>query len=250
MNNIVAVIQARMTSSRLPNKVLLPLSGKPVLAHIVERIKQCKTLNKIIVATSNQECDNPIENWCRENEVLFFRGELLDVLDRYYQAATKFEATAIVRITADCPVIDPGIVDEVVTEYLADDFDYYSLSGEFPDGLDCQVFSYKTLKRAWMEAKLPSEREHVGPYMENNLHLFKVGNLNKFRDLSIHRWTLDEPEDYEFLKIVFNRLYHQERIFDHKDILELMKVEPTLMKINAHIPRNQGYLNSLKNDTL
>ena len=246
----IAIIQARMTSSRLPNKVLLPLAHKTVLEHLVERLSHCKTLDKIIVATSTDISDNPIEFWCKNAKVPFFRGELLDVLDRYYQAATKFKATAIVRITADCPVIDPQIVDEVVNGYLSGDYDGYALSGDFPDGLDCQVFSYLALEKAWQEAKLPSDREHVGPYIENHPNLFKIGKLNKFKGLAEHRWTLDEPEDYEFLKIVFGKLYREGCIFDHKDILELMKNEPTLMKVNSHIPRNQGYKNSLKNDTL
>jgi spore coat polysaccharide biosynthesis protein SpsF (cytidylyltransferase family) len=247
--NIVAIVQARMSSSRLPNKVLLPLAGKPVLEHVVKRLSESQTISMTVVATSKDQSDDPIELWCKNAKVPYFRGDLFDVLDRYYQAATKFAADSIVRITADCPVIDPVIVDEIVTNFLSGDFDGYALAGNFPDGLDCQIFSYLALEKAWKGAKLPSEREHVGAYFDNNPNFFKIGEFHKFKDLFGHRWTLDEPEDYEFLKIVFDRLNSDRNIFDHRDILKLMKNEPELMTINSAIPRNQGYLRSLKNDT-
>lgn len=227
-----------MTSTRLPSKVLLPLAGKSVLQHIVERLSQCNTLDQIVVATSTHQSDNSIENWCKNDQVLFFRGDLLDVLDRYYQAATQFEASAIVRITADCPVIDPKIVDEVVDGYFSGEYDCYSLAGEFPKGLDCQVFSYSALQKAWQEAKSPYDREHVGPFIENNPLLFNIGRYYKFKNLYMHRWTLDQPEDYEFLKIIFDKLYISEYIFDYNDILSLLRREPKLMKINSKFTQN------------
>lgn len=245
--NIVAIIQARMSSTRLSNKVMLPLAGKPVLEHVVARVKFCKTLHKVVVATSNDSSDDPIERWCLQFGVACYRGSLSDVLDRYYQAATRFKADAIVRITADCPAIDPTIVDEVVNGYLAGDFDAYSLAGEFPDGLDCQVFDYQAIERAWREATLPSEREHVGPYIEkSHPELFKRGGLFKFQGLAHHRWTLDEPRDYVFLQTVFERLYQEDSPFSAGDILELLQLEPDLMKINGDITRNEGYLKSLQ----
>jgi spore coat polysaccharide biosynthesis protein SpsF len=246
--NIVAIVQARMSSSRLPNKVLLPLAGKPVLEHVVKRLSVSRTISMTVVATSKDQSDDPIELWCKNAKVPYFRGDLLDVLDRYYKAATEFSADSIVRITADCPAIDAAIVDEVVTNFLSGDYDGYALAGNFPNGLDCQIFSYLALEKAWKAAKLPSEREHVGVYFDNNPHLFKIGELHKFKDLYQHRWTLDEPKDYEFLKIVFDRLYSNKNIFDHRDILELLRNEPELMTINSAIIRNQGYLTSLKND--
>lgn len=243
---VVAIVQARMGSSRLPQKVLLPLAGKPVLAHVIGRLKHCRRLDEIVVATSIADEDNAIDHWCRANSVKCFRGSLLDVLDRYYRAATQHKADAIVRITADCPLIDPEIVDEVVTGFLAGDFDAYSLSGEFPDGLDCQVFAYSAIEQAWREATLPSEREHVGPYIEkSHSDLFKTGGLERFSQLSHHRWTLDEPRDYEFLKLVFERLHQEDAIFKTPEILGLMEREPDLMKINGGIIRNEGYLKSL-----
>jgi spore coat polysaccharide biosynthesis protein SpsF len=244
--NVIAIVQARMSSTRLPNKTLLPLAGKPTLFHVINRLQECKTLNKIIVATSTHSNDDLIENWCKGAHLDFYRGSLTDVLDRYYCAAKEFNAEVVVRITADCPVIDSEIVDQVVTKFFANNFDACALAGDFPDGLDCQVFSLSALEKAWREATLPSEREHVGPYIDNNPELFKIGRLHKFKGLSHHRWTLDEPEDYEFLKILFTKLNGVVPHFKTKDILDLMEKEPELMKINSQIIRNQGYLNSLK----
>jgi spore coat polysaccharide biosynthesis protein SpsF (cytidylyltransferase family) len=246
-----AIVQARMSSTRLPRKTLLPLSNQPVLSHIIYRLQNCKNLNDIILATSTDPSDNVIIDWCNKNRIKYFRGSLNDVLDRYYQAAKYYNIKNIVRITSDCPVIDPNIVDEVIQGFFSDQYDVYSLIGEFPDGLDCQVFSFKAISKAWKEAKLLSEREHIGLYMEkNHPELFKIGGLKKFSGLSNFRWTLDEFQDYEFLKEVFSRLYEKDKIFYSKDILELMKKEPNLMKLNSNIVRNEGYLKSLIEDNL
>jgi spore coat polysaccharide biosynthesis protein SpsF len=245
---VVAIVQARMTSTRLPGKVLLPLAGKPVLAHVVGRIQSCETIQEILVATSTDPSDDPIVSCCREWGVACYRGSLNDVLDRYYRAAKRHGADAIVRITADCPAIDPTIVDEVVRGYLAGGYEFYGLAGDFPDGLDCTVFAFSAIERAWREAKLPSEREHVGPYIEKNPHLFKSGALVKFSGLGHHRWTLDEPRDYAFLQAVFDRLYHEEQLFLATDVLDLLQREPQLATINNDILRNEGYLKSLRGD--
>ena len=246
--NVVAIIQARMSSTRLPGKVLMELAGKPVLEHVVSRIKSCKTIQKVVVATSTDESDDAIERWCESLGVACYRGSLNDVLDRYYQAAIQSNADAIVRITADCPAIDPTIVDEVVSAYLAGGYEFFGLSGEFPDGLDCTVFAFSAIERAWKEAQLPSEREHVGPYIEKHPELFKSGGLMKFSGLSHHRWTLDEPRDLDFLKIVFERLYQADKDFLAADVLALLKAEPELLSINGSIVRNEGYIKSLQSD--
>ena len=244
---IVAIVQARMTSTRLPNKVLLPLVGIPVLEHVVTRLRFAKLLNEIVVATSLDATDNPIAEFCQAKRINCYRGSLADVLDRYYKAATHFEADAIVRITADCPAIDPEVVDEVINAFISGDYDAYSLAGEFPDGLDCQVFSYSAIARAWREASLPSEREHVGPYIEkSHPELFKIGGLYKFTGLSHHRWTLDEKRDYSFLKKVFEQLYRPNKPFLTQDILDLLHRQPKLIEINAGITRNAGYLKSIQ----
>lgn len=242
---VVAIIQARMTSTRLPGKVLLPLAGTCVLGHVVQRLQHCTTLDAIVVATSADAEDDVIARWCEQQCVPCHRGSLLDVLDRYYQAAVRFQADAVVRITADCPAIDPTIVDRVVRGFVAGGYDLYGLGGDFPDGLDCQVFAMKALARAWREASLPSEREHVGPYVDKHPHIFRLGALHHFQGLSHHRWTLDEPRDYEFLAQVFDRLHQPGKVFLAEDVLKLLDEEPALMRMNQNIVRNEGYLKSL-----
>lgn len=211
---VIAIIQARMSSSRLPGKVLLPLGGVPVLNHVVSRIKSCKTIDKVIVATSMDPLDDAIENYCYQSNYDLFRGSLLDVLDRYYQCAKTMNAKTIVRITADCPVIDPVIVDAVVTGFLAGGYDYYSLSGEFPDGLDCAVIAFEALEKANKYATLTSDREHVGSYIYSTAkEYFKIGGLEIFNKLSDIRLTLDEPADFKLLTLIFENLYGQKKYF-------------------------------------
>ena len=248
--NTLAIIQARMSSTRLPSKVLKLLAGKPVLEHVVSRVQQSKYVDKVSVATSVDESDNLIQSWCEENKINCYRGSLNDVLDRFYQAAKIYNAKNILRITADCPAIDYTILDEVIERQQQGDYDYYGLKGDFPDGLDCTVISYKALSKAWMNAELDSEREHVGPYIEKHPELFKLGGYEKFKNLSHLRWTLDESNDYDFLKIIFDELYKINNYFGHELILELLKEKPNLNKINNQIIRNDGYLNSIKNDKI
>jgi spore coat polysaccharide biosynthesis protein SpsF len=248
--SVVAVVQARMSSTRLPGKVLLPLAGKPVLEHVVDRVSYCQTIDKVVVATSIDASDDAIKQWCDSRDVSCYRGSLHDVLDRYYHAAREYEADTIVRITADCPAIDPAVVDEVIQGYMSDKFECYGLAGEFPDGLDCTVFAFAAIERAWREAKLPSEREHVGPYIENNPQWFKTGALVKFSGLAHMRWTLDEPRDLAFLEEVFSRLHRDDAMFHTHDILALLDREPALIEINKNITRNAGYLKSLQTDKL
>ncbi|MDB4665299.1 glycosyltransferase family protein [Verrucomicrobia bacterium] len=240
------MIQARMTSTRLPNKVLLPLVGKPVLEHIVTRLQYCRNLDQVIVLTSVEPTDDPIEQWCSESGIDCFRGSLLDVLDRYYKAAIQYRVDVIVRITGDCPVADPRIVDEVIDGFFLGGYEAYGLTGEFPDGLDCQVFALKAIERAWHEAVSPRDREHPGAYIEvTRPDLFRRGGLVKFKGLEHHRWTLDEPRDYVFLKEVFARLHIPEEPFLTQDILGLEQSAPELFAINADIKRNEAFLKSM-----
>ena len=245
---IVGIIQARMSSSRLKGKVLMNLAGRPVLWHVVNRIQSCQSLSETVVATSVDDTDDAIEAWCNSENTNCFRGSLEDVLDRYYHAARSVSADVIVRITSDCPVIDPDIVDEVVYRFIKGNYDYYGLSGEFPDGLDCTAISFNALERAWEDANLMSEREHVGPYIEKNPELFRLGGYEKFTGLGHHRWTLDEKRDYQFLKEIFDRLFYQDSTFHAEDILKLLEKEPELIKINSKIKRNEGYLKSIMSE--
>lgn len=243
---MVCIVQARMSSTRLPGKVLLPLAGQQVLAHVVGRLRHCRMLEEVVVATSDDASDDVLHDWCRAHAVPVFRGSLEDVLDRFCQCARHHQADAVVRITADCPAIDPQLVDVVVQGFLAGSYDLYYLGGEFPDGLDCAVFSRAALERAWREAVLKSEREHVGPYVVNHPELFRIGALEKFKGLAHHRWTLDDPRDLAFLQAVFERLHQPGCVpFTTQDVLELLAREPALLTLNQGIVRNEGLLKSL-----
>jgi len=247
-SNTTAIVQARMGSTRLPGKILKPLVGKPALWHLITRLGYSKCLKDIVVATTVNSEDDIVINFCRENHFKWYRGSEEDVLDRYYQAAKAFRADPVVRITADCPAIDPTIADEVIDGYFKGNFDVYSLGGEFPDGLDCGLFSFWVLEDTWKHAVLPSEREHVGTYMKKHPDKYRLGHLEKFKGLGHHRWTLDEEADLRFLQTVFDRLYEPGKIFLTHEILDLLEAEPQLMEINAGIIRNEGYLKSLAED--
>lgn len=174
------------------------------------------------------------------------------MLDRYYQAATQFSAEVVVRVTSDCPLIDPSVIDLVIEKFLNSKSDYTSntLKVPFPDGQDVEVFTYKSLEKAWNEAKLLSEREHVTPYIKNNSSLFKVNWIEGKQEQSKYRWCLDEPKDLELITAIYDALYPKNKQFGMKEILELLEEQPTLKNINSHIIRDEGYLKSLKQDKL
>jgi spore coat polysaccharide biosynthesis protein SpsF len=246
--NPIAIVQARMGSTRLPGKIMKPLAGKPVLWHVVDRLSHSHYLKGIVVATSVSPEDDVVAAFCKEQKIQYFRGSEHDVLDRYYRAAAGFRADPVVRITADCPVIDPDIVDEIIRGFFDGGYDVYGHGGEFPDGLDCEMFSYRVLEDTWENADLPSEREHVGPYMRKHPEKYKIGAYEKFRGLAHHRWTLDEESDLRFLEKIYDRLYSEGTIFSTSDILSLLKAEPEIAEVNSGITRNEGYLKSLKED--
>jgi len=234
---IVAIVQARMDSARLPGKVLKPVLGKPLLWHLVNRLRHSKLIDKIVIATTIEPEDAPILELASEMDIDTFRGGTEDVLDRYYQAARYYEADAIVRITADCPLIDPQVTDKVIRCYLDNRgrFDYVSNMHPptFPDGLDTEVIPFDTLERGWKEAKKPYEREHVTPYIWDNPEKFRIGNVQNDEELHLkERWTIDYEEDYLFIKQVYEHLYSNRRMFYIKDILGLLDREPEIRKIN------------------
>lgn len=249
---IIAIIQARLGSTRLPGKVMLDLEGKTVLERVIERVKASRLINDVVVATTIEKKDLKIVGLCAANGISVYCGSEDDVLDRYYQAARLVGADRIVRITSDCPLIDPIIIDEVISSHLREKADYTSngLKETFPDGLDTEVFSFKALKTAWKNAKLKSEREHVTPYIRNNMNIFKLTNFEYKEDLSKKRWTLDNPEDYEFIKNIYANIYFKNHLFGMKEILEFLQNNPEIEKINQNIMRNEGYLRSLKHDEI
>ncbi len=246
---IGAIIQARMGSTRLPGKVVLPLQGKPVLWHVLNRVKASKKIQKIVLATTDLPEDKPLAKIAKELGIETYFGSAENVLSRYYEAAKKYSIDPVVRITADCPVIDPVIIDEVIDFYLKGNYHYCSLNGSFPDGLDVAIYSFEALQTAHQEAKLPSQREHVGGnFFSSQPKRFQIGSYIKFKDMGNFRWTLDEPEDYELIKKIYAALYDKDPLFSHQDIFQLMKAHPELLQINSHIIRNEGYLKSLEQD--
>jgi len=253
---IVAIVQARMGSTRLPGKVMMEISGKPMLWHVVDRARQAKRINQVVVATTTNPEDEKIIKLALEMGVKGYAGSQDDVLDRYYQTAKINRADIIVRVTGDCPLIDPKIIDKTIDFFLENNFDYVStahiskgeLKSTYPDGLDTEVFSFKALEKAWKEAKLFSEREHVTPYIWKNPTIFKCKSLQNKKDLSHMRWTVDTADDLKFTREVYKRLYKKGEIFLLKDVLDLLEKYPELMFINKGIIKDEGYYKSLKEE--
>ena len=238
-----------MGASRLPNKVLMKVNGEQtVLEHVIKQLSFCKSISKIIVATTNLKQDDVIEELVKKLEIDVFRGDSSDVLDRYYQCAKKFNLDDIVRITSDCPLIDPEIVDKVIRKYKIEKFDYVTntLIRTFPIGLDAEIFSFDVLEKTWKNAILPSEREHVTPFIRNKKMDFSVGNIEHEEDLSKIRVGLDRKEDYELIKIIVNEF--EKRPILLQDIIKLFKNKPELIRINEHIQHDEGMKKSLELD--
>lgn len=245
----VALIQARMTSTRLPGKIMADLGGKPLLARVVERVRRAQTLDLVVVATTDRLTDDSVMQFCEVSNTPYFRGDENDVLDRFYRAAKHFGADVIARLTADCPLLDPAVIDRVVRAFHTGEYDYVSntLVPSYPDGLDTEVFSWRALERAWNEARLPSEREHVTPYIWKHPELFRLGGVKHDVNLSELRWTVDEPRDLELVRRVYAYLANQPD-FGMADVLALFQQHPELNEVNAGIERNEGYAKSLADD--
>ena len=250
---ILAIIQARMGSSRLPGKVLLDLAGRPVLWHAVERVRKARRVEQVSVATTLAPGDESIRRFCAKNEIPCFAGSENDVLDRYWQAALSAGAgpgDGIVRITADCPLIDPEVIDQVIAAFLSSGADYVSNVNPptFPDGLDVEVFSFSALRIAWREAALQSEREHVTPYLRNHPEKFSAHNVTHSSDLSALRWTLDEPADYALLQRIVAELDRNKPEFHLEDVLQVLAAHPEWQELNREFARNEGYTKSLRQE--
>lgn len=247
---ILALLQARFSSSRLPGKVLLPLLDKPMLLQQVDRIRRAAAIDKLVVATSTDGTDDKIAETCDAYGVEYFRGSLIDVLDRFYRAAVAYKPDHVVRLTGDGPLADPVIIDAVVDLHLSGGYDYTSNDHPptFPDGLDVEVFRRHCLEEAWQEALLPSQREHVTPFMYNYPDRYRIGNYLNSADLSALRWTVDTAEDLVLVRKIYEALYPANRAFTMDDILQLFRQNPALTETNSMYQRNEGYLKSLAND--
>ncbi len=249
---IVAILQARLSSSRFPGKVLKPLLGVPMLLRQIERVKRSKNIAQVIVATSTEHSDDPLAKLCIENGIECYRGSLNDVLDRFYHAASRsrIRPSHIVRLTGDCPVTDWHIIDQVIDLHIAGDFDYTTnaIQSTFPDGLDVEIMKYAVLERTWKDATLPSHREHVTLFINQQADLFKIGILKNDVDLSHHRWTVDEQSDFELVDIIYNALYPSNPDFITADILAFLDENPGLNLLNIGIERNEGLKKSVQDD--
>jgi spore coat polysaccharide biosynthesis protein SpsF len=246
---IVAMIQARMASTRLPGKILADVAGEPLLSHVVRRVESAGKPDLIVVATTDLPGDDPTVGFCAERNIACFRGSEEDVLDRFYQAARHFSADILVRLTADCPLLDPQVIDKVINVFLQGGHDYVSntLRPTYPDGLDTEVFDIAALERAWKNASLKSEREHVTPFIWKHPDLFRLANVENETDLHRWRWTVDMPEDLEFIREVYAG-FKDRLIFDTKEIMDFLINNPHLQDINAAFDRNEGYQKSLEED--
>jgi spore coat polysaccharide biosynthesis protein SpsF len=245
---ITAIIQARVNAKRFPNKIFSDLCGKPLIWHIVDRLKWSKRIENVILATTNNKFDDILYDWAIKNNVNVFRGKENDVLDRFYNAAVFSNATTIVRITADDPFKDPQVIDKVIDVYLKGkyDFAYNNKPPSFPEGLDAEVFSFNALKNAENNSRDPFEREHVTQYFYKNPSLFKQTNIPYKIDLSYLRWTMDTTKDYEMVSIVYNKLYKEGSIFLMNDVLEFLDKNPEIEKINMAVKRSAMYNKNIK----
>ena len=230
-----------MGSTRLPGKVLEDIAGQPMLAHVVERTSRAKTVDAVVVATTTLPADDAIVDLCSERGWDCFRGSPEDVLDRYYRAATLFEADVIVRITSDCPLIDPEVIDRTVNQFLgyypAVDYVSNTLIRTFPRGLDTEVMSFAALGKAWQEDDNPAWREHVTPYIYRHPDRFNTRNVANDTDYSHMRWTVDTPEDLAFVRKIYDHFHNNK--FTWTKVLDLLKVYPEWMEINRNIEQKK-----------
>lgn len=247
LHPVVAIIQARMSSTRLPSKVMKMVSGKTILGHVISRLGSARLIDTVTVATTTDRSDDVIAKWCGENNIPFHRGSLNDVLSRYYEAAKKFGAKTVVRITSDCPLIDPELVDRITEKFSEGGYDHVSVGPTYPDGLDAEVLSFSSLEKAHREARLSSEREHVTPYIWKNPGTFRLGNIQCEKDLSRMRWTVDDERDLLLVTKIYEGL-GTKKLFHMKEVLEFLEKNPELLEINSSTKRNEGYAKSIKED--
>lgn len=246
----VAVIQARLGASRLPGKTLLDIAGKSLLAHVIERARACRSVREVVVATTDAPEDKAVLRAAADCGAEGYAGSRDDVLDRFYQAARLRRAEVVMRVTADDPFKDPRVMDRAAARLEEEPgLDYVSntVTPTYPEGLDVEVFTFGALERAWREARLPSEREHVTPYIWKNPRLFRIAQIRHDKDLSALRWTVDHEADLRFAREVYARLY-KGGVFYMEEVLALLEKEPALARLNAGIARNEGYQASLNRE--
>jgi len=246
----LAILQARMSSSRLPGKVMMQILGKPMLLHQIERISKSKMIDHLVVATSIDKSDDLLVDMLIEHNIDYYRGSLYDVLERFYFVAKKFKPNQIVRLTGDCPLSDFNLIDKIIQFHNNNNFDYTSnvIPPTFPDGLDVEVFTYSSLCEAYNKSYLPSHREHVTPYINTNNNFYNIGNYADKCDNSKLRWTVDEQCDFELVNTIYINLYPYNKNFKTNDVYNFLKKHPEVSMINSSIGRNEGLKKSLVKD--
>jgi spore coat polysaccharide biosynthesis protein SpsF len=249
---IVTVVQARTGSTRLPNKVLMPLAGKPLIIRMLERVCKSENTGKIVVAVTEEKSDDELADICKAEGYTVFRGHTADLLDRHYKAGLKHNADAVVKIPSDCPLIDSQVIDKVISLFISnkDKYDFVSNlhPATYPDGNDVEIISMQSLEKAWKEAEKNFEREHTTPYLWENPGLFRIGNIEWETGLDYsmtHRWTIDYWEDYLFIKEIFEALYKENSDFGLYDILKYIRLHPEVRAINEKYNGVNWYRNHL-----
>jgi spore coat polysaccharide biosynthesis protein SpsF len=249
--SVIAIIQARMGATRLPGKVLADIAGTTLLERVIQRVAATRGLDGVLLATTDQSQDDELEDFVTSRDLCpVYRGSMHDVLDRYYQCARRFGADVVVRVTADDPLKDSTILERAIAQLHARaDLDYCSntLEPTYPEGLDIEAFRFIALERAWREARLPSEREHVTPYIWTHPELFRVENFRFERDLSSWRWTVDKPSDLEFMRAVFGH-FASEPLVSFRKVIEWLELNPQIRELNTGTLRNEGYLRSIASE--
>ncbi len=244
METVNAIIQARCGSTRFPNKIFADIDGKPLLWHVVNRLKYAKKINEIIVATTVNPSDDSIIEWCDSENVKCFRGSEEDVLNRYYNASITYPSDIVVRITADDPFKEPEVIDEVITRLQSEKLDLVTnnFPPSFPEGLDCEAFTFDVLKTTEENAEDPFEREHVTQYIYRRPDEFKIGNVESGRKLSSYRWTIDNKEDYEMVKMIYSkRKKGCDGILLMDEIIRILDENPEIALINSEVKRSAMY---------
>ncbi|MDZ8135045.1 MAG: glycosyltransferase family protein [Nostoc sp. DedQUE04] len=237
----VIIVQARMTSTRLPEKVLKKVLDKPLLEYQIERLKRVKLIDEIVIATTNNSTDLPIIELCDRLSIPYFRGSEEDVLARYYGAAKEHQADVVVRVTSDCPLIDPQVIDKVIQFYINYEYDYVSNSLErsYPRGMDTEVFSFLALHQAFVEATAQPDREHVTPFIYMHPERYRLAQVVYSENESSHRWTVDTADDFELIKRIIEALYPEIPKFTLEDCLDLLRKYPDWSRINAHVEQKK-----------
>lgn len=245
----VLIVQARVGSTRLPKKTLRPILEKPMLEWELERLKKAACIDAFVLATTDRVQDDPVAELGKRARFEIFRGSETDVLDRYYRAAQEAKADVIVRVTGDCPLHDPEVVDLVVGRFLDSGADYAKTPENYPEGLDTEVFSFAALEAAWKEAVLPSEREHVTLFIRNHPERFRIDSWRlDGSDYSAYHWSVDTEDDFAFVEAVYRELPKKSMIFHMQDVLTLLEQKSELLDINRGGTGWEGLEESLKND--